>query len=129
MAQAATNVFDTVPAKRNLDFYEKNHVDPKKVTDFLDLTKEEISGATGVPKGSVRFDARIPEELKRYITELAVACEKVAEVYGGDVIKTGMWFQTRNPLLGNISPRDMIRLGRFSKLMRFIQNARTGERP
>jgi len=129
MATTAPNVFETVPLRRNLDFYEKNHVSPKKVTDFLELTKDEISGATGVPKGSIRFDDRIPEELKRYITELAVACEKVAEVFGGDAIKTVMWFQTRNPLLGNISPRDMIRLGRFSKLMRFIQNARTGQRP
>lgn len=129
MATTASNVFETVPLKRNLDFYEKNHLSPKKVTDFLELTKDEISGATGVPKGSVRFDDCIPEELKRYILELAVACEKVAEVFEGDAIKTVMWFQTRNPLLGNISPRDMIRLGRFNKLMRFIQNAQTGQRP
>jgi hypothetical protein len=34
-----------------------------------------------------------------------------------------LWFQTKNPLLGNISPRDMIRYGRYEKLRRFIMNA------
>jgi hypothetical protein len=34
-----------------------------------------------------------------------------------------LWFKTRNPLLGDISPRDMIRLGRFERLRKFIINA------
>jgi hypothetical protein len=39
---------------------------------------------------------------------------------GGDADKTGTWFKTRNPLLGDISPRDMICLGRFQRLRKFI---------
>jgi len=129
MPPIAASVYDTVPTKRSLDFYEHGSVAPKKVADFLELTKDDFAGATGVPKGSVRYDDRIPSELHRYFLELASACEMVAEAFKGDAVKTEMWFHTRNPMLGNISPRDMIRLGRFNKLIRFIQNARAGERP
>jgi hypothetical protein len=31
-------------------------------------------------------------------------------------------------MLGDLSPRDMIRLGRFTKLQAFILNARKGNR-
>ena len=37
--------------------------------------------------------------------------------------KTKLWFQTPNPMLGNVSPRDMIRLGRYNKLVRFVTQA------
>jgi len=33
------------------------------------------------------------------------------------------WFKARNPLLGDVSPRDMIRLGRYEKLRKFIISA------
>jgi hypothetical protein len=129
VATRTASVFDTAPSARNLDIYDDVGVDPKKVAKFLDLTKGELAEAAGAPKGSVRYDERIPSDVYGYFVELATACEMVAEFFKGDVVKTGMWLRTRNPMLGNISPRDMIRLGRFSKLMRFIQNARAGERP
>jgi hypothetical protein len=34
-----------------------------------------------------------------------------------------LWFKTPNPLLGDIAPRDMIRIGRFKKLRQFILQA------
>jgi hypothetical protein len=40
-----------------------------------------------------------------------------------DDVKTKLWFQTPNPMLGNVSPRDMIRLGRYNKLLRFVAQA------
>jgi hypothetical protein len=129
MTPGTATVFDTVPATRSLPFYEHDALAPKKVADFLKMTKDDMAEAAGVPKGSIRYDERIPADVHRYFLELASACEVVAEVFKGDAIKTEMWFHTRNPLLGNVSPRDMIRLGRFGKLMRFIQNARLGERP
>jgi len=47
----------------------------------------------------------------------------VADFFNGNTEKTVLWFKTRNPLLGDISPRDMIRLGRFERLRKFIINA------
>ena len=41
----------------------------------------------------------------------------------GDTDKTVLWFKARNPLLGDISPKEMIRLGRYERLRKFIINA------
>jgi hypothetical protein len=38
-------------------------------------------------------------------------------------VKTKLWLQTPNPMLGNASPRDMIRFGRYNKLLRFVTQA------
>lgn len=71
---------------------------------------------------SVRYDHKIPKDLAERLQEWAIALNMVAQ-YFLDEQKTILWFKTRNPLLGNITPRDMIRIGRFRKLQRFIQNA------
>jgi hypothetical protein len=41
----------------------------------------------------------------------------------GDVRKTVLWLTLPNPMLGNVSPRDMIRFGRYKRLSKFIANA------
>jgi uncharacterized protein (DUF2384 family) len=51
-----------------------------------------------------------------------LALNLVAQFFG-DEQKTVLWLKTPNPLLGDMTPRDMIRIGRFKKLRRFIQNA------
>jgi hypothetical protein len=50
----------------------------------------------------------------------------VAEYFKGDLEKTALWFKIDNPMLGDVSPREMIRAGRFKKLIKFIYNARQG---
>jgi len=47
----------------------------------------------------------------------------VAKFFDGDTDKTVLWFKARNPLLGDISPKEMIRLGRYERLRKFIINA------
>jgi hypothetical protein len=49
--------------------------------------------------------------------------ELVAQFFDGDAAKTALWFKTPNPLLGNLSPRDMIRYGRYDRLRRFVLDA------
>jgi len=34
-----------------------------------------------------------------------------------------LWFRLPNPLLGDVSPRDMIRYGRYAKLQEFVMDA------
>ena len=60
-----------------------------------------------------------------YLTEIAVICGLVAQFFDGDARKTQLWFQTRNPLLGNLSPRDMVRYGRHEKLRKVVMEALT----
>lgn len=38
-----------------------------------------------------------------------------------------MWFELPNPMLGNISPRNMIRAGRYKRLVNFVLDAREAE--
>lgn len=122
---ATQDIFNTVPKKKYLPIYHANgSMDPQEVTKLLSLKKKDIATATSVPINSVRFDnARAPKELVERIKEWGVALEKVAEYFDGDLEKTALWFSLENPLLGNVSPRDMIRFGRFKKLFKFILNS------
>lgn len=47
----------------------------------------------------------------------------ILEFFSGDKEKTTLWFNTENPLLGNIKPNDLIVMGREEKLLKFIQHA------
>jgi len=76
---------------------------------------------------SVRYDDNIPERVRERLEEIANTINLVAQAFDGDPDKTVSWFKARNPLLGDVSPRDMIRLGRYERLRRFIINA-TSER-
>jgi hypothetical protein len=55
--------------------------------------------------------------------ELTVLCEQVVGFFEGDVAKTALWFRLPNPMLGDISPRDMIRFGRYEKVQQFVLDA------
>ncbi len=55
--------------------------------------------------------------------ELEQLCEQVVGFFEGDVAKTALWFRLPNPMLGDFSPRDMIRYGRYAKLQQFVVEA------
>lgn len=103
--------------------------DIKNVPKFLGLSNADMSKAANISENSVRLDERIPEGLKNWLLEIAVTCELVAGFFDGDTEKTALWFKLENPALGNISPRDMIRYGRFEKLKKYIFNQINGQIP
>jgi hypothetical protein len=78
-----------------------------------------------VSPASVRWDHKIPQEVLEHLTQIAVICSLVAQFFEGDVARTQLWFKTKNPLLGNISPRDMVRYGRHEKLRRIVMESLT----
>lgn len=119
------NLFSNIPKHEHLDLINNLINVPK----FLDLEKEDISKAANISKASVRYDDRMPGDLKNLLSEIAVVCELVATHFEGDQRKTALWFKMENPALGGISPRDMIRYGRFKKLKVFIQNQLEGNVP
>jgi hypothetical protein len=106
-----------------LVFFEKGEARASKVIEFVDFKKEDVSRAVGVPQSSVRYDERMPQILKDRLREWANLFNLVAQFFKGDAGKTALWFKTTNPMLGNITPRDMIRYGRYQKLLKFILNA------
>lgn len=116
-------LFDNLPKGDPLGFGTGGQFRPEKVRDFLQLKKDEVSRLADVSIKSVRFDAAIPVAVLERFEEIAVTCNMVAEALGGDADKTALWFRTKNPMLGDVSPRDMIRLRRFDRLRRFIIGA------
>ena len=115
-------LFNTVPKEDRLALFPSGHTDYQKVVRLLNFSKSEVAKASNIPSISVRYDRKIPRELAERLQEWAIVLNRVAQ-YFQDEHKTLLWFKTPNPLLGNITPRDMIRVGRFRKLQRFIQNA------
>jgi hypothetical protein len=126
MSQAEA-LFSTVPKGNVLGLFRSGAggVDVQRTKRFLGFTKGDIASATNVPGSSIRFDDRMPADVRDRMLEIATICELVAEHFGS-AERAALWFKVDNPLLGNLSPRDMIRLGRFRKLHRFVVEALTG---
>lgn len=120
--QPRIGLFDNVPADL-MQFGQGGAFVPKMVPDLLDLKKADVSRLSGVAVSSVRYDVAIPAPMRDRLEEVANTINMVAALFDGDPNKTAAWFKARNPMLGDISPRDMIRLGRYERLRKFIINA------
>jgi hypothetical protein len=119
----STSLFNTVAAQNHLGFWANQVLDAQKVARFFDLDKRDVAKVADVAPASVRFDQKIPKEVANRLAEIANIAELVAQHFEGDGAKTALWFKTKNPLFGGISPRDMIRYGRYVKLQRFVNEA------
>jgi uncharacterized protein (DUF2384 family) len=123
MPTVTPDIFATIPKQDYLSLFQDSRPKYEAVVDFLELKKEDVSKATGVPLNSVRYDERIPSELHERIREWATLINLVAEHFEGKAEKTALWFTVSNPLLGNVTPRDMIRFGRYKRLFKFVVTA------
>ena len=119
----AAQLFQTVPRQDHLGFWADQTLNAKKVAAFLDLDKREVAKVASVAPSSVRFDHKIPIEVRERLEEIASTISLVAQFFEEETTKTALWFRTKNPLLGEVSPREMIRLGRYEKLRRFVTEA------
>ena len=122
MSGLGPSLFDSVP-EDYLQFGRGSSFNAKAVPQMLGLKKEEVSRVAGVSSKSVRYDDNMPEQVRERLEEIGNTMNMVAQAFGGDVEKAVAWFKARNPLLGDVSPRDMIRLGRYERLRKFIINA------
>jgi hypothetical protein len=116
-------LFNTVPKEDYLEFFKGKRPDYNRVVQFNHYKKEDVARATGVNIHSVRYDEKIPKELEERLKEWANLFNLVAEFFDGDAKKTELWFSVSNPMLGDIPPRDMIRIGRYKKLLSFVLNS------
>src|SRR5262245_56310405 len=90
-----------------LGLYQDGEPDYRRVAELAKLSKEDLSKIAKVAKSSVRYDEAIPAAVAERLREIANIANLVAEYFGGDVHKVGLWFELPNPHLGNISPRTM----------------------
>lgn len=117
-------LFTTVAKRDFLGFAQDDSLDYRKVAEFLNLSDNDLSKMAQVKKAAVRLEGIVPPDLAERLLEIANIANLVAEFFGGDVVRTAAWFNVANPVLGNIKPRDMLRLGRYHKLHQFILEAR-----
>jgi hypothetical protein len=110
-----------------LGLYREGQPDYKRIADLMRLSKADLSKLAAVSKSSVRFDANIPVPVAERLRELANIANLVAEYFEGDAAKVALWFELANPMLGNSSPRNMIRGGRYKRLLNFVLDAREAE--
>jgi hypothetical protein len=110
-----------------LQLYRDGRPDYKRIAELIKLSKADLGKIAQVAKSSVRFDANIPEPVAERLREIANIANLVAEFFAGDAQKVALWFEIANPMLGNISPRTMIRLGKYKRLLSFILQAREAE--
>src|SRR3989338_1805445 len=122
MRSMTTTLFNTIPDQDYFEIY-KDKKPYNRIVKLFDFEQDDIVLATGVPKSSVRYDEKMPKDLSERLTEWATLLNLVAGHFKGDTVKTMQWFTTPNPLLGDIRPRDMIRIGRYRKLIKFVLNA------
>lgn len=113
-------LFENVYQADSLGFFADQILNPKRVVDFLNLETEDVAKIAGIAKASVRWDEKIPQELRIRLEAIANICLLVADHFKGDAVRTAVWFKTKNPMLGDITPRDMVRFGRHEKLLKFV---------
>jgi len=101
---------------------DQGRPDAKKIVEGLTFRNEDVAVAADIAKTKVRYDEKMPPELRVRLIEWATAINLVGQ-YFRDFKNTMVWFHTSNPMLGNQRPRDMIRIGRYQKLLKFIQTA------
>lgn len=110
-----------------LQLYRNGQPDYKRIADFAKLSKADLGKISGVSRASVRFDASIPDKVAERLREVANIANLVAEFFEGNAEKVGLWFELQNPVLGNISPRQLIRIGRYKRLLNFVMDSRDAE--
>jgi uncharacterized protein (DUF2384 family) len=64
--------------------------------------------------------------LSRFVSEYEVAAEQnvfalVLEFFGGDEAKAWLWMEEPNPMLGQMSPLDLLHIGRGEFLLRTVE--------
>lgn len=127
--QAQPRLFDSVPSALPMLWNEQGRVQPEEVRKLLDLSKSDFAKAAHASQKQIADRLRIPQEVEERVRVWARILEEVARFFDGDIKKTMLWFGIPNPLLGEVSPRDMILYGRASKLLQIVRDEIAGEVP
>jgi predicted nucleotidyltransferase len=118
-----SNLFQTVSRGDPLGFWADRALDAGRVAHFLGLDRNELARIGGVAATSVRFDSKIPAQLRARLEEIGNTLSLVAEHLQDDGARTSQWLRTRNPLLGEASPLELIRTGGYERLRRHVMDA------
>ena len=122
-----TDLFSSIPEGDLFGLKGKNGYDFRKTASFLGLNRRNIAKAAKISEQSVRYDERTPADLKDFFMKIISVICIVAKQFDYDKENTKLWFNMPNPMLGGVSPVQMIILGKYGKLMKFIQRSLDGD--
>lgn len=106
--------------------YERALIEKKRLDKQLDVNEAFAIKEGGGKSGSYCISRNYRNGDFR-MTKCRI--EKILNYFKNDPIKMLDWYATPNPGLGNISPFNMLELGRHEVLHQFINNALEGNRP
>ena len=122
-------VFNTVPKNDVFGLYDKGKIQYKVVADTLRFNRKQLSRASRVAVSSVRYEPnKMPERLKSFLTNMAWLLN-ITHEYLKDKDKVILWVESPNPICGGFSPKDMICMGQYKKLLRIVSSYLEGNIP
>lgn len=128
-ASVQPHIFNTVPKNDVFGFYDKGRINYKKIAYTLDFSRKEISKATRVAISSVRYEEnKIPDKMKEFLTIMAWLLE-VTYKHFKNKDKVILWLKSPNPICGGFSPKDMICMGQYKKLIKIVSSYVEGDIP
>lgn len=120
----APHLLDTVNQQDPFGFWEGGF-DPKKVVETMGYSRKDVADISHIKPSTVRYDARMPKQILEHMGSIANICSLVAELFDNDLDKTILWLNTQNPILGNASPKLMLRMGKYKKLLNIVIEAKS----
>ena len=128
--QFQPHIFNTVPKNDVFGFYNnKGKIQYKEVANILNFNRKEISKAARVAVSSVRYEEnKIPDKMKDFLIRM-VWLLHVTHKHLKDKNKVIQWIESPNPICGGFSPKDMICMGQYKKLVRIVSSYVEGNTP
>lgn len=65
--------------------------------------------------------------MRKYSTQAKIK-QLILDFYKGDLKKTDKWLRTKNPILGSVSPLDMMMDGKEKELLKIIEFKLSGNK-
>ena len=127
--QTQPPIFSTVPRHDVFGFYNKGGIKCREVAGALNFNRKEISKAAHVAVGSVSYEEnKMPDKMKEFFISVAWLLD-VAHEQLKDKDKALLWLKSPNPICGGFSPKDMICMGQYKKLVRIVSSYIEGDIP
>ena len=124
------HIFNTVPKHDVFGFYnDRGAIQYSAVADTLKFNKKDVSKAVRVDIKLVRYEkSSIPEEIKTFFASIAWLLQ-VSHQHLQDKDKVIKWLNAPNPVCGGFSPKAMIHMGQYQKLLKIVSSYAEGNIP
>ena len=124
-------IFNTVPKNDIFGLYNKNkgHLKYQAVANTINFNRQEVSKATRININAVKYkEDEIPDKIKEFFISITWLLH-TTHTYLKDKDKVIKWLDSPNPACGGYSPKDMIRMGQYKKLVRIVSCYAEGKIP